>query len=808
MVHCLIHGNCFKNNVPCYQNGCFRTFKYTWSLKRHFQKEHNALLIPNDDANQAYLQENGADDDSESSDGGENEEPHQAEAAELDTGTIVMKSAQFLCQLRSKSSITATTVSLVQQACADLVSDVVDCIRNKVQVLATDLGVDEGNNSLQDLNASLNNLQEPFSEVNTDYKLKQFFKRSEYFVEPKSVDLPGEEYRQITDQETGVVRQIPFTKNFQYVPLRPLLKMVLSRPGVMEAIMQQQQRQNNDGILQDFSDGALFKRYNAYRDKILILLYQDDVELANPLGSRKHKIGLIYMTVKSLPSKFNSAMSQIYLVAAYDMNDSKVYGIDAILRPIIDDLKSLEEDGLNIETRVFSGNVGIAVAQVVGDNLGVHGLLGFVESFSANFPCRRCKMPKEDIRMQCVENQALLRNEDNYREDIATNDVSRTGIRRQSIFNELGVFHVTRNFAPDIMHDLLEGVCMWDMKLVINELVHNGAFTLDTFNGRITSYDYGFADISNKPSCFTDKDIRSPFTAASQTASQMWCLMRHFCLMMGDCVEEGNEYWEVILALLQCMDIIFSPSNTIEETYYLKHLIRDHHEMYAETLGAQLKPKHHFMLHYPKAIREIGPLVQFWAMRFEGKHQYFKQIGHVNCNFRNIPLSLASKHQMQLCYTQNSMKSIQESEEEIGPGNATVLASMENGEVLSDLLNGYPLFDDVFVTSWIKISGTTYRKGMIMVIKGCTDEHDPTFGKIHEVLVLAECEVKLIIEKWFTVGFSRHLHAYEARPCEPRELVSYDIEQLPYYHPLHATKAHIEVIDPDCNWYISPRHAY
>ena len=67
------------------------------------------------------------------------------------------------------------------------------------------------------------------------------------------------------------------------------------------------------------------------------------------------------------------------------------------------------------------------------------------------------------------------------------------------------------------------------------------------------------------------------------------------------------------------------------------------------------------------------------------------------------------------------MKSIQESSVEIGPGEATVLASMDNGDVLSDLLNGYQLFDNVFVASWIKMSSTANRKGMIIVIKKSTD---------------------------------------------------------------------------------------
>ena len=38
-----------------------------------------------------------------------------------------------------------------------------------------------------------------------------------------------------------------------------------------------------------------------------------------------------------------------------------------------------------------------------------------------------------------------------------------------------------------------------------------------------------------------------------------------------------------------------------------------------------LKPKHHFMRHYPAQILKFGPLIRVWMMRFESKHSYFKR---------------------------------------------------------------------------------------------------------------------------------------------------------------------------------------
>lgn len=37
-------------------------------------------------------------------------------------------------------------------------------------------------------------------------------------------------------------------------------------------------------------------------------------------------------------------------------------------------------------------------------------------------------------------------------------------------------------------------------------------------------------------------------------------------------------------------------------------------------------------------------------MRFEGKHHHFKHIANVTGNFKNIPLTIAKRHQRYMCY--------------------------------------------------------------------------------------------------------------------------------------------------------------
>lgn len=51
--------------------------------------------------------------------------------------------------------------------------------------------------------------------------------------------------------------------------------------------------------------------------------------------------------------------------------------------------------------------------------------------------------------------------------------------------------------------------------------------------------------------------------------------------MIGDKVPDDNEHLELIL-LLECMDFIFCREVTVEETLFLKQLIKDHHDHFLQ----------------------------------------------------------------------------------------------------------------------------------------------------------------------------------------------------------------------------------
>ncbi|XP_064641285.1 uncharacterized protein LOC135496091 [Lineus longissimus] len=363
------------------------------------------------------------------------------------------------------------------------------------------------------------------------------------------------------DPHSGVVLQRQKRDTFEYVPIRDLLLEVLDA-DLLEAIRQYKTREHEPGILEDFKDGSYYKSNPTLCDPetISILLYFDELETTNPFSPKAgtHKLGLFYFTLKDVHPGHQSSLKNMFLLAVALSKDIKHYGFNALLNPIVDDLKVLESEGLLCDDGT---KVRVVLGQTTGDNLGLHGMLGFAEGYTANFPCHRCSMPRDDAHTATAEDDSLIRTVETYNRDIAVDDVSRTGVKRMCPLNDLVEYHVTDNHVFDIMHDILEGVGLIEVKLVLKVIITEGVLTLDVINDRVVSFDYGFPESSNKPSVITEQSLNRSTSATGQKAEQAYFLIRHLLILIGDLVPEDtcNDHLQVIRLLLSCIDIIFAP---------------------------------------------------------------------------------------------------------------------------------------------------------------------------------------------------------------------------------------------------------
>ena len=106
-------------------------------------------------------------------------------------------------------------------------------------------------------------------------------------------------------------------------------------------------------------------------------------------------------------------------------------------------------------------------------------------------------------------------------------------------------------------------------------------------------------------------------------------------------------HWCLYLKLKEIVEIVCGPSILICDTVYLKHLVEWYIEHRLKMFSnVPLRPKHHFLLHYPGLIVKFGPLIKAWTMRFESKHSYFKNKVRSCGNFVNLTKTLSYHHQV------------------------------------------------------------------------------------------------------------------------------------------------------------------
>ncbi|XP_039307878.1 uncharacterized protein LOC120358266 [Solenopsis invicta] len=131
-------------------------------------------------------------------------------------------------------------------------------------------------------------------------------------------------------------------------------------------------------------------------------------------------------------------------------------------------------------------------------------------------------------------------------------------------------------------------------------------------------------------------------------ACQIWNFLRLLPLLIEGKIETiDDEVWVCILLLSEIVEIICSPIIHKSCLPYLQ-LIISQYILTRELLFPQIKlrPKHHYLIHYPELILQFGPLMKVWIMRFESKHRFFKRAIRYTLNFINVPKSLSIKHEL------------------------------------------------------------------------------------------------------------------------------------------------------------------
>lgn len=676
---------------------------------------------------------------------------------------------------------------LTRQQIQDFFNSVQNIVKSVLEIFENELVpnyVEVGNSSdiISDINRLSKLVNECFVNFNTEHKRMRliedigcYFPPIEYVVGKKCIPTKNKINASPTESSS---------KSRAYVfPLRDILKGFFEIPNVYKTVFAyRKQLAAESSVISNFVQSKLWKfQIRQFRsDNILpLFLYYDDFEAGNALGAHAgvNKIGGVYISIPCLPPQYRSSLQTIFNALIFSSKDREEYGNFAVFRPLIEELKYLESQGIELNLSGNKVRIYFKLALILGDNLGLHGILGFVESFQANFACRFCKMNKIQRSLATTEDSFFLRTRTSYEQDLKINDMSLTGIKHKCIFNNLPDFHAVENMSVDIMHDVLEHICPTNMAGIIKYYVKHNIFTLIMLNNRLRSHDFGPIDSDNVPPEIHQEHLKNDNIKMS--ASEMWTFVRHFGLIVGDLVVEDDLAWRLYLNLRQILALVTATHTRREYSTLLRTLVTEHHSLARDVLERDLRPTDHHLIHYPTVMAASGPLVSIWCMRFESKHQELKKTAVLSSNRINVCKTIAFKQQLKLAYLIHSSRLFSQ-RIRTGPSRSTRIRTLslsfdatleENHQSLNNLVN---------VHNWVEKNGSHYKSGLVLCIE--VDEDSPQFGIIKVIYVTTDDTIFFIYQKLTTI-FNTHIDGFKVISVNEKcSLIKY--ERLVNPHPI------------------------
>lgn len=273
------------------------------------------------------------------------------------------------------------------------------------------------------------------------------------------------------------------------------------------------------------------------------------------------------------------------------------------------------------------------------------------------------------------------------------------------------------------------------------------------------SHPYGQTDRRNKPEVLTVSMLQKK-GALKGSASQMYCLFRYLPFYVAEHVPRSNKVWALYLLFRKIVDIIMSKRVTVEQIAYLEMFISCFCVDFKMLFPSTAVPcKLHYVIHYPMYMLMYGPLVRLWSMRYEAKHQYFKDLSTKLRNFKNISSTLSNCHQAYEMYIHSLEHSGMRM---VTTGCKPVLFEHLPTDVQNHIAANAMDAENVFSLASVKLQGTLYTVGSVQRIDLSEDE--PSFATLSGIFSIRR-KILMYARKLQTIMFDEHYHAYVVRRC-------------------------------------------
>lgn len=677
------------------------------------------------------------------------------EECQSDSNNLRTSALELTLRLHQKSNFSRQDVTEIQKFVQQFCSTAAENIENmNVQILETEKKFQ--------YHKYLRELKDAFKFIDSDYKFMEYLKNLNVYQEPSILLLDNDLVKKVITEEARksclVLNPIEFQIR-SFFETNDILKKTLDYTAKLE--------QSPD--IQHFVNGSLWKQIkskysqNDYNYVLPIWLYADEFEVNDPQSSHSKVDSIcgIYFNFPTLPAEHRSKLWNIFVGGFIRKVVISRTGVNKLVDMLLVPFQKLEDEGITFQLESRQVRVCFVLCLFQGDNLGVHTLLQLSSGFNANFYCRFCRRHRTQLQSDDKEYVEFLRNVENYKEDLLIDKHSVTGISGPSSFNQLKSFHVIENPSVDVMHDMFSnGICKYGFTAALNYFILKKHWlTIEMLNTRIHAIAKSLTDSSLRkiPDFELAREKQKGKTVTVRmTAAEMKSFCKNFTLILGPFITDFNDsVWTFCKTLVEIGDLISTSTCSEIAIPTLKSKIELHHKLYQQLFQDSLKPKHHFLVHYPEIIKKCGPIEGMSCIRNEAKHQKFKEYAHVITSRKNIAYTLCVKSCLQFSHNLY-FKSFFTTEEE----NKFSFQTLNSRPYMKNIRGRFP-FDEnetIAFANTIKYEGVYYTTGHFLTI---TEDTELKLLEIEEFVKHNE-DMYAICRDWKIGHFSDHLLAYEA----------------------------------------------
>lgn len=741
------------SEYECAENNCYQKFQNLHSFRRHIKNQHihDHLVEPSTSktsnigidlckSNSFNLSFAENEDDMQnfpisinSPKGDENYDPFSKLSFLIKN--LQESSVKFTLEMHQKSNFSRKDVLFIQETVEkSIVQPIIETFRYVNEC------VSKKSLSNLDVENTLKNISELFVLCSTEHRLTTWLKKNDLIEDPKDFVM-NDEIAEVSHM--GNIRLEAKLSKGVVLPLNFYFRKIFEKGDNLKVCLE---NANSvcDQYKSTFVHGDLWKRKSKDFDGkpvIPFFLYFDDLEINDALGSHSDSVGAFYYIFPGLGS---SKLDNIFLGGFIKTSDLKKFGNSVATCKLIDEINNLYSQGIEVLTGEKKINVKFLLGLVIGDNLGLNGLLDFTKSFNANYFCRFCKCSKSESYTEFIEDSSKLRTIDNYLEDVTIDNSSLTGINSDSIFNTVEKFHITENYSLDFMHLFPEGILHYDLGNILEYFIKKQKlFTLDDLNRRKRNFSYGEIEIGNI--CNDIKINHLNKHHFKMSSREMMTFANFLPLMIGDLIPEGDEVWKYLCNLLTIMDLLLSKHFDSAKLNYIKLLVCEQNKNYYKLFNENLKPKHHLLIHFVRIIEMAGPPKESWCYRCEAKHKEFKMYCRIMTSRKHICLSLVKKYQLKFA------SYLLSDEKFLLNFNSKHLVCHNFDSIPKNLLSMH-----ISYYSQVTFKGTLYKENFILT----RFLNEELCAYKIKSLAICNSELKVVCSKLNLLLLSEHYHAY------------------------------------------------